>query len=219
MAAHRITLIHATALSMAPAAGAFGELWPEAETANLLDDSLSTDLAAAGETTPAITGRIKALARYGADTGADGILFTCSAFGTAIDAAKSELTIPVLKPNEAMIDDALDSGPRIVLLATFAPTIASMVAEFEEAAAARGISFDLTPHHVPDAMAALGDGRADVHDDLIARAAAGFVACDALVLAQFSMARARGMIADAPGRRVVTSPESAVLRMKSLLGA
>ena len=77
MAAHRITLIHATALSMAPTAGAFGELWPEAETANLLDDSLSTALAAAGETTPAITGRIKALARYGADTGADGILFTC----------------------------------------------------------------------------------------------------------------------------------------------
>ena len=45
------------------------------------------------------------------------------------------------------------------------------------------------------------------------------VRTDALVLAQFSMARARGMIADAPGRRVVTSPESAVLRMKSLLGA
>ena len=47
MAAHRITLIHATALSMAPTAGAFAELWPEAERANLLDDSLSTDLAAA----------------------------------------------------------------------------------------------------------------------------------------------------------------------------
>ena len=219
MAAHRITLIHATTVSMAPTAGAFTELWPEAETANLLDDSLSTDLAAAGETTPAIAGRIKALARYGAEAGADAILFTCSAFGAAIDAARRELTIPVLKPNEAMIDDALDAGPRIVLLATFAPTIDSMVAEFEEAAAERGVSFDLTPRHVPGAMAALGDGRADAHDHLIARAAAEYGACDALVLAQFSMARARGMIADAPGRRVVTSPESAVLRMKSLLGA
>ncbi|MCH7544365.1 MAG: arylsulfatase [Proteobacteria bacterium] len=219
MAAHRITLIHATAVSMAPTAGAFTELWPEAETANLLDDSLSTDLAAAGETTPAIAGRIKALARYGAEAGADAILFTCSAFGAAIDAARRELTIPVLKPNEAMIDDALDAGPRIVLLATFAPTIDSMVAEFEEVAAERGVSFDLTPRHVPGAMAALGDGRADAHDHLIATAAAEYGACDALVLAQFSMARARGMIADAPGRRVVTSPESAVLRMKSLLGA
>ncbi|MCH8139657.1 MAG: arylsulfatase, partial [Proteobacteria bacterium] len=114
---------------------------------------------------------------------------------------------------------ALESGPRTVLLATFAPTIDSVVAEFEAAAAERGISFDLAPRHVPDAMAALADGRADVHDDLIARAAAEYGACDALVLAQFSMARARGMIADAPGRRVVTSPESAVLRMKSLLGA
>ncbi|MCH8092867.1 MAG: arylsulfatase [Proteobacteria bacterium] len=204
---------------MAPTAGAFTELWPEAETANLLDDSLSTDLAAAGETTPAIAGRIKALARYGAEAGADAILFTCSAFGAAIDAARRELTIPVLKPNEAMIDDALDAGPRIVLLATFAPTIDSMVAEFEEVAAERGVSFDLTPRHVPGAMAALGDGRADAHDHLIATAAAEYGACDALVLAQFSMARARGMIADAPGRRVVTSPESAVLRMKSLLGA
>ena len=60
MAAHRITLIHATAVSMAPTAGAFGELWPEAETANLLDDSLSTDLAAAAETTPALTRRLAA---------------------------------------------------------------------------------------------------------------------------------------------------------------
>jgi hypothetical protein len=94
-----------------------------------------------------------------------------------------------------------------------------MLPEFEEAAAERGVSFDLTPRHVPDAMAALGEGRADVHDDLIASAAAEFGACDALVLAQFSMARARGMIADARGRRVVTSPESAVLRMKSLLAA
>jgi hypothetical protein len=219
MAAHRITLIHATAVSIAPTADAFAELWPEAETANLLEDSLSTDLAAAGRMTPAINGRIAALALYGAEAGADGILFTCSAFGTAIDAAKSEFTIPVLKPNEALIDDALDAGPHIVLLATFAPTIVSMGPEFDEAAAERGVSFDLTCRHVPDAMAALGDGRADVHDDLIAGAAAEYGACDALVLAQFSMARARAMIAEVPGRRVVTSPRSAVLRMKSLLGA
>ena len=80
-------------------------------------------------------------------------------------------------------------------------------------------SFDLTSHHVPDAMAALGGGRADVHDDLIATAAAEYGACDALVLAQFSMARARASIGEVPGRRVVTSPESAVLGMRSLLGA
>ncbi len=103
---------------------------------------------------------------------------------------------------------------RMVLI--FALVIASPVTV---QAAERGVSFDLTPHHVPGALAALGDGRADVHDDLIARAAAEVGACDALVLAQFSMARARSGIADVSGRRVVTSPASAVLRMKSLLGA
>ena len=56
---------------------------------NLLDDSLSADLAraAAGSTTR-MTARFLALAAYAIDTGAQAILFTCSAFGPCIDAVK-----------------------------------------------------------------------------------------------------------------------------------
>ena len=67
-------------------------------------------------------------------TGADGILFTCSAFGPCIEACARELApMPVLKPNEAMIEEAVAlTGPhgRIGLMATFAPTLASMPPEF-----------------------------------------------------------------------------------------
>ena len=40
--------------------------------------------------------------------------------------------MPVLKPNEAMVDEAvaLAAGGRIGLIASFAPTLASMPAEF-----------------------------------------------------------------------------------------
>jgi hypothetical protein len=59
--------------------------------ANLLDDSLSTDLALAGRLDDAMTARFVLLARYAVETGADAILFTCSAFGPAIDAARAPM--------------------------------------------------------------------------------------------------------------------------------
>ena len=41
-------------------------------------------------------------------TGASGILFTCSAFGPCIDTVRRRWPdVPVLKPNEAIIDDAV----------------------------------------------------------------------------------------------------------------
>ena len=53
---------------------------------NLLDDSLAPDLARDGRLTPAMTERFLGLARYARSTGADAILFTCSAFGPCIEA-------------------------------------------------------------------------------------------------------------------------------------
>ncbi|MBN8897019.1 MAG: arylsulfatase, partial [Rhodospirillales bacterium] len=130
----RIALIHALKHSVAPIEAAFARLWPEARLMNLLDDSLSADLARDGALTQAMTERFLTLARYARGTGADGILFTCSAFGPCIDAcAKALAPIPVLKPNEAMIEEAVAlAGPhgRIGLMATFAPTLASMPPEF-----------------------------------------------------------------------------------------
>ena len=42
---HRIVLLHATPVAMAPIHTAFSEIWPEAELVNLLDDGLSIDRA------------------------------------------------------------------------------------------------------------------------------------------------------------------------------
>ena len=57
------------------------------------------------------------------------------------------------------------------------------------------------------------------HDSLIAAVAAEYRKCDALVLGQFSMARAASGIAAAPGRKVFTSPQSAVNRLKQMFDA
>ena len=107
MPAPRIALIHAMQLAIDPVGDAFRQLWPQARVTHLLEDSLAPDLAAAGSITPAIVDRIVELARYSERCGANAVLYTCSAFGTAIGEAKRALGIPVLKPNEAMLEEAL----------------------------------------------------------------------------------------------------------------
>src|SRR5712664_4838236 len=144
----RITLVHALKHSLVPIEDAFARLWPEATRMNLLDDSLSADLARDGRLTEAMTERFLSLGRYAAASGADAILFTCSAFGPCIEAvAREHAPMPVLKPNEAMIEQAAARGYRIGLLSTFAPTLASMPAEFPS-------SIDLVPKLVDGALTA-----------------------------------------------------------------
>ncbi len=213
----RIALIHAVAVAIVPVQEAFRRLWPEAECGNILDDSLSLDRERDGILTAAMTRRIMALAEYGAATGARGILFTCSAFGEAIEAAAAAAPIPVLKPNEAMFEAALATGRHLGMLATFAPSVASMEDEFRAIAGARRVSATIETYCVPGAMAALKVGDGAEHDRLIADAAPRFAACDAVLLAHFSTARAAAAVGAVLDRPVLTSPGSAVARLKSVV--
>jgi aspartate/glutamate racemase len=209
----RIALIHALKHSPAPIAASFAKLWPEAQLMNLLDDSLSADLARDGRLTEAMTERFLALGRYVAGTGADGILFTCSAFGPCIEAvARAHAPIPVLKPNEAMIERAVATGHRIGLLSTFAPTLASMPREFPD-------HVEIVPRLAEGALAALDRGERGEHDRLVAEAAKELRGCDVIALAQYSMAPAAELVAQATGRPVLTTPDSAVEKLKRLLAA
>ncbi|MCX7383649.1 MAG: arylsulfatase [Alphaproteobacteria bacterium] len=215
----RIALIHALKHSVAPIEAAFAALWPEARLANLLDDSLSADLARDGALTEAMTERFLTLARYAVRAGADGILFTCSAFGPCIEACARELApIPVLKPNEAMIEEVLataGASATVGLMASFAPPLASMPPEFTLAAP----HLRLVPCLAAAALAALDRGDPEGHDREAAAAAATIGECDVIALAQFSLARAAPMIAAATGKPVLTTPDSAVRKLRRLLGA
>ncbi|EHL99474.1 Asp/Glu/Hydantoin racemase [Acetobacteraceae bacterium AT-5844] len=209
----RIALIHALRHSPPPIEAAFARLWPEARLMNLLDDSLSADLARDGRLTPAMTERFLTLARYAVATGADGILFTCSAFGPCIEAVQREFSsMPVLKPNEAMIEEAVKAGSRIGLLATFGPTLQSMPAEFPA-------SVSLKTKLAEGALDALNGGDHEAHDAAAAEASRTLADCDVIALAQFSLASAAARVGEVTGRPVLTTPESAVRKLRGLLAA
>lgn len=218
----RIVLVHAVTVAMAPIHQAFKEHWPAARTVDLLDTSLSTDLAAdEGRLGSKMTDRFLALGRYAAASGAegkasDGILFTCSAFGPAIEAVATDLSIPVAKPNEAAFKAALAKGSRIGLVVTFGPSLPPLKAEL--LALAKSMGMGATPTVVDcvvsEAMPALQAGRGAEHDSLVADAAAKLRDVDVIVLGQFSTARAAAAVASSSGKTVLTTPESAVLELK-----
>ncbi len=236
----RIALIHALAHSPAPVNEALDRLWPQAQRMNLLDDSLSADLARSGQLDGAMTQRFMTLADYAVATGAHAILFTCSAFGPCIDAVKARHAgLPVLKPNEAMVDEAqglwrdqqslqvfqaktadtahLTPQAAIGLIASFGPTLQSMPAEFASDVALRTAL-------AVGAMDALNAGDTATHDRAAADAAEHLVrqGCAVIALAQFSLARAAPAVRQRLASLgyavpVLTTVDSSVARLQTAL--
>jgi aspartate/glutamate racemase len=210
----RIALIHALAHSVDPINAAFARDWPDAVRMNLLDDSLSADLARNAQgLDAAMHERFQRLAQYAVDTGAQGILFTCSAFGPCIEAvARRDASMPVLKPNEAMIAEAAAGRGMLGLISTFAPTLVSMPPEFPE-------GIELETALAEGALDALNRGDGPTHDALIVEQAVALKArgCERIALAQFSMARARTACEAATGLPVLTTVDSAVRALRARL--
>jgi len=211
----RVALIHALAHSVAPINDAMARDWADCVRMNLLDDSLSADLAASpGGLDDAMTARFLALGDYAVSTGAQGILFTCSAFGPCIDAvSRRHGGIPVLKPNEAMVTEAAATGQRVGLVASFAPTLASMPAEFPA-------GVELHTVLAEGALDALNAGDTGRHDALVADTARRLVdeGCGVIALAQFSLARAAPLVAQRCGVPVLTTVDSAVRALRRRIG-
>lgn len=119
--------------------------------------------------------------------------------------------MPVLKPNEAMIETAVATGGRVGLLATFGPTLEAMPREFPPGTlSARALT--------EGAFAALNAGDLLLHERLVVETAVRDLAgCDVIALAQSSMAPAAPAVAAATGKPVLTPPVTAVAKLRRLL--
>ncbi len=214
--APKIFLCHAAAVAMPPIVDSFRANWPQARLANLLEESWMPDLADDGRLTDTMIERFVMIGHYCVKAGANAILFTCSAFGPAIEEVRRQLKIPVLKPNEAMYDELTKNNCSASLLATFQPSIPSMVTEIHDTAKANGTQVKLNTQLVEGALAALQGNNPSEHNRLIAAMAAK-QQCDVIAFAQFSMAPALKLAAAQVKTPILTTPDSAVAKLKTML--
>jgi len=212
-----IVLFHVHKDAMNAAVTAFERDWPEARISNILEDGLFQWVCETGGVVPDMYDAFHRLTEYAVGRGADGILYSCSAFRECIDACIETFEIPMLKPNDAMIEAALEIGDRIAVLATVGPTITSISAEIEEMARASGRRVTLTPHMVDEAFDAMAAGDGDTHDRLVSDMAKTIGDADVIVLAQFTLARAVPAVTAVTDIPVLNSPSAAVAKMRELL--
>ena len=213
----KIFVIHATHISFTPAKASFDRLWPKAKVCNLLDDSLASDRQADGEITPSMLRRFEMIAAYSVEAGADAILFTCSAFGSAIEHVKQLHDIPILTPNEALFDSVLGLDGPIALMTTFGPSIPALREELSAMAALRGLSLQPEAVVVDGALDALLSGDKALHDRLVAEMAVALRGYSAIMFGQFSLAGAAELAQPRTQTPILTTPDCAVRKLMRLV--
>jgi Asp/Glu/hydantoin racemase len=214
----RIFLVHPTMLAMPPVDQAFKTLWPDATTINVLDESLYNDIPPDGKLAPEIFTRLTSLFRHCELSSADGIVFSGSTFGPAVAEARKGVKIPVLRIEEAMMDDAAARSGSILLVCTQKRAQPVVRGTLDAAAKRAGKPLTITELWVSGARDALNKGDNDTHDRMIAEQSAAAGDFDQIVFGMMSMAPAKAKMPPALAGKVLTSGEAAVARMRKLTG-
>ena len=213
----RVAFLHTGAVVIPPVMELAGKLLPDATTINYLDDRIVADLGDA-ERAASVPDRVADLVQAAQSAGADVVMLTCSSISGLAATAAERVGIPVLRIDEAMADQAVQSGERIAVLATLPTTCAPTVALLQERAALAGVERDITSEVIDGAFAAVSGGDRGKHDRLVAAAIERVAPnTDVVVLAQASMASAADAVeVDVP---VLTSLEPGIQRLRDRLAA
>jgi Asp/Glu/hydantoin racemase len=186
----RLGLIHTSATLVPVFAQLCKEKLPGVETFNIADDSLVKGIREAGSLTTQISRRVASYLESAELAGADYILVTCSSIGPAVEAGAKLIGVPVLRVDQPMADQAVQTGKAIGVIATLSTTLEPTADLIERRAAIAGKKIDLTSKLVEGAFEALMAGDGATHDVKVAAALKELSQqVDVIVLAQASMAR------------------------------
>jgi Asp/Glu/hydantoin racemase len=192
---------------------------PNVDTFNIVDDSLVRAIGAQGGLTADIARRVAGYISSAEAGGADYVLVTCSSIGPAVEAAASFTGVPVLRVDQPMADQAVQTGRRIGVIATLPTTLHPTSDLVQRRAAVAGKTIELTTRLCEGAFEALMAGDTAKHDTLVAAALRELSSqVDVIVLAQASMARVVETLAAADRRvPILASPPIAVDHLTTVL--
>ena len=151
------------------------------------------------------------------DAEVDGILVTCSSLSPAVDEIRPFLTIPIVKIDEPMVEHVVRSAESIAILASaetvmksVEPLVQSKAQQFKRNVSVRYvIKGDIWPLLQKDPISfyeKIGEAAGQAAKD-----------CQAVIIAQVSMAPGRDYVTPGLRDRVYAAPEYAVRALREIL--
>ncbi|MFC5283541.1 aspartate/glutamate racemase family protein [Pedobacter alpinus] len=185
------------------------------ETFNIVDDSLIKDVIKKGKLMPNTAARVVNHIKAAEEAGADVILVTCSSIGRAIETAATLCTVPVIRVDQAMADEAVLIGKNIGVIATLPTTLEPTSDLVKRRAEKAGKAINITSKLCDGAFEALMSGDAVKHDEMVAKGLKELMeTVDVIVLAQASMARVvDSLSADEKKVPILASPAIAMKKL------
>jgi hypothetical protein len=196
---------------------AFRDVFPEAQIVHLLDETLLEEFRQDGGLSPRSRRKALRMATIAQDAGIDGILVTCSTLSPSVDDFRPFLTIPIVKIDEPVVEEVVQSAKSIGLLATadsvlksVEPLVLAKARQVgHEVSMRRFIKGDLWPLLLKDPSTfyrAVGQAATQAAE-----------VCQAVLITQVSMAPGREYVEAGVRDRVYASPVYAVRSIRRIL--
>ena len=214
----RVGVVHTFLYSVEDIKAQFKKQLPEVEMINIIDDSLLEEALANKGVTPRIISRLCDYYTNLEELGCACALNQCSSVSEAADIAAKLISIPIVKIDGPMAEEAVKLGTRIAIIATAISTVEPSSRLVESKAKIAGKSVTVSRCFVEGAYEfLLKTGDRQKHNEMvIAKVKEAAAAHDVIVLAQGSMYHLIPLLSDVK-IPVLTSLETGVGQIRKVL--
>jgi Asp/Glu/hydantoin racemase len=210
-----LAVLHTTPVTVDPLKELAAKFLPNYNVINFVDDSILPQLAKNGGNVEEVQERLVQYAKYAEQAGADVILNACSSVGEVVAKARTQLSVPIVRIDEAMAEEAMSRGNRVGVIATLPTTLNPTLRLLQDKAEQFGKKVEIKPVLAEEAYQRLISGDKEGHDAVLIEALSKLaMEVDVVVLAQASMARAVAKLPQEQQGMFLTSPELGMERVK-----
>lgn len=186
------------------------EIMPDVEVMHILEDSMIKDVMQNQGVTPEINARIASYIKIAEIAKCDLFMTACSSIGYAVEQCQFMTEMPLTRIDQAMIDEAIEIGGKITVLATVETTLNPTLDFIHRRAKQANKSLTIQSRLMANAFTALLNGNAEKHDEIVKIGLQqALKESDVIILAQASMSRVLDTL-PTPEIPVLTSPERAI---------
>ncbi|MEH7380558.1 aspartate/glutamate racemase family protein [Bacillus sp. JJ1533] len=213
----KLAIVHTTPVTVEPLKALAAQYLPDFNVINFVDDSILPQLGQSGGKLEEVQDRFLQYHAFAEEAGADVILSACSSVGELVALAQEKVSVPVVRIDEAMAEEAINRGEKIGVVATLSTTLNPTLKLLEEKAAAANKEVQLEPKLADEAYKCLLNGDKEGHDRILAEILGEMgKRLQVIVLAQASMARVLDSLPEDERGKYLTSPQLGMVRVKQI---